>query len=393
MTTSVFETLYPIINEPVIEHPSFHIYHTQDELPRGIQYSSIYEVTPGRVSGDTSQLAQVGNFEAVTPYALISDVLPNQYRGIYFEDSKLPIQHPSSYEVLPSNYELDLEQITYTDGTVLNPQAAGLALQRAMTEYELTRQSAEDYNKQGNIEMANRLKERMNQLAEDFAEIRQQEIQGELDVIRNQHLVKQRQADLQASVELPDVLLQLEQSEREITRLIELSQQRGTDTTSLEISRGIAQLQISGLREHLLGGHAGELPDIITHAKNISSQLNNQLNTEFSGLYRGVKTEEPDIIKMLKIKPKKKINSDADDDKTDPDMDFEINLPSSQKKKKKKMKMPKLERVGEEKNDDPFFYSKMSKSQLIELAKMKGIKGLSNKNKGDLIKMLKRNPN
>ena len=353
MTSTAFETVYPIIQEPVIEHPSFHIYHTQDELPRGIQYSSTFEVTAGRVTGDTSQVPEVGNFEAVSPYPLISDVLPNQYRGIYFEDSKLPVNDPSPYEVLPSNYELDLEQITYTDGTVLNP--SGFALQRAIQEYELTKQEAERYNKQGNLEMANRMKENMNRLADEFAEIRQQEIQDELDVVRNQHLIQQRRADLQASAELPDVLFQLEKQEKEITRLIELTQQRGEDTTSLETARLVAQGQITGLREHLLGGHNGELPDIIAHSKSVVSQLENQLTTEFSGLF-------------------KKRNSEN-----------EMKLPTKQEESMTKEELKTLAKQQES-------FEGMSKKDLQKLAKSRGLKGVSKLNKADLIEKLKINP-
>lgn len=95
------------------------------EYPVGIAYPKIYtEATLGRAEQSSNSHKDTTRFRG-SEAPLISDVLTNQYRGIYFQDTKLPYNRLKAVipETLKTNYQLDLEQNTYYDGTPLGENA------------------------------------------------------------------------------------------------------------------------------------------------------------------------------------------------------------------------------------------------------------------------------
>lgn len=103
------------------------------EFPVGINESNIWgPVTLGKVEQSTNSHKDTSHFVG-TEGAMISENLPRQRRGIYFEESE--IQPDTLTPFLPTqyitNYEQDLRSQVYYDGT---PLSLGLAEQMSVQQ-------------------------------------------------------------------------------------------------------------------------------------------------------------------------------------------------------------------------------------------------------------------
>jgi len=303
---SVFESTYPILQEPVIEFPKYQIYHQEDTLPKGIEYSAVFELTPGKIVGSTSELPPQGQFEAVTAYPIISDQLLNTYRGLYFEDSLIPVQDPSPYEVLPSNYELNLSQITYPDGSLVNEGLASqLLFQRASMKNQLLKKEEFDYRQQGLIEMANHVADIRSGLLDQFSELKKMEISDELEVISNRKLIKQKKEVFTASSKLGDLIRDFETLQRTVDTRITIDQSNNINTELLENINTKVEVGLSRLRDHLIGEHDDDLPQVVEDEKVLLELLTNMMPKSPKGSKSGM-LDRKGIFTMNKTELKKK---------------------------------------------------------------------------------------
>ena len=314
---SVFESTYPILQEPVIEYPKYQIYHQEDTLPKGIEYSAVFQLTPGKVVGATGELPPQGQFEAVTAYPIISDQLLNTYRGLYFENSLIPVQDPSPYEVLPSNYELNLSQITYPDGSLVNEGLASqLLLQRASMKNELLKKEEFDYRQQGLTEMANHVADIRSGLLDQFSELKKMEISDELEVISNRKLIKQKKDVFTASSKLGDLIRKFENLQRTVDTRITIDQSNNINTELLEDINNKVEVGLSRLRDHLIGEHDDDLPQVVEDEKVLLELLTKMIPKSPKGSKSGMLDKKslftmkrPELLEKAKEMEIKKIST------------------------------------------------------------------------------------
>lgn len=209
INTDIFNTSENGI--PVISFPTRDRTIEPHNYPKGIRFSHIFKTTPGRIEDGSGTLPDEGPFIG-SESSLVSDQLLNQERGLYFESSNLPTFGRPSTEFIPSNFELDIQQETYYDGTRLNEglaqqmlvqrRAAEIQEQVAM-EKSLRLVAIQEKNK-SLMDEANRVMEQVDQalrlydfnveqfVDEELAELRMTELNERIEkLLRDEEKVEE----------------------------------------------------------------------------------------------------------------------------------------------------------------------------------------------------------
>ena len=188
-------------------------------LPRGIIYPAQFETTVGRSVQSSNSLSDQGAIQMSTGAPIISGVLPNVYRGLYYQDSQLPFDMRDTPVAVESNYELDLRQQVYYDGS---PLSAGLAesyavqrkiqLQEISLMKEYNQRAGELLEREADASQAQLARDR---IAQDRARFERSRGMGDIPVfprgVRSQYvqsLIRTREAISSAQVQR-NILLNL----------------------------------------------------------------------------------------------------------------------------------------------------------------------------------------
>ena len=131
----------PVISfpNPVIDFPQQNRLLTRQHLPESINFPQQFHVTVGRLDQSSNTLPERTGFLSSEEMAFINPVIPQKYRGLYMEQPTGPYPDPTEIMVEPTNYEMDLKEQTYYDGTLLSQ---GLAEQLALKRHQEKRDQA-----------------------------------------------------------------------------------------------------------------------------------------------------------------------------------------------------------------------------------------------------------
>jgi len=240
--------------DPVIDFPTKNLYMSDLHLPKSIAYPQQFHVTVGRLDQSSNSLPERSGFLPVEPMTMINDIQPSVYRGIYIEQSSLPFPNPDTIESLPTNYEMDLNEQVYYDGSRLSGGLSEqLAIQRQLEakqaaierEMEIARRGIETIRSQTTDQYVNTLNQERRA---EFERFREAIPSGRLDIIKE--VFKSREL---IAIQKQEVL-----NLRDRLELLQIRKSPSADEATLELKKSVQVLEESLNRLNRLNAELGQ---------------------------------------------------------------------------------------------------------------------------------------
>jgi len=153
--------------------------------------------------------------------------------------------------------------------------------------------------------MANHVADIRNGLLDQFSELKKMEISDELEVISNRKLIKQKKEVFNASSKMGDLIRDFETLQRTVDRRITIDQSNNLNTELLEQINSKVEVGLSRLRDHLIGDHDDDLPQVVEDEKELLKILTMMIPKSPKGSKSGILDDET-LFTMNKTELKKK---------------------------------------------------------------------------------------
>ena len=170
---------------------------------------------------------------------------------------------------------------------------------------QLLKKEEFDYRQQGLTEMANHVADIRSGLLDQFSELKKMEISDELEVISKRKLIKQKKEVFNASSKIGDLIREFEKLQRTVDTRITIDQSNNISTAILEDINTKLAVGLSRLRDHLIGDHDDDLPQVVEDEMRLLGMLNMMMPKSPKGS-KSVMLDKKSIFTMKKPELKKR---------------------------------------------------------------------------------------